>query len=34
MTAHITVADRRGRDYDVEGTATEHPPADSPRLER
>ena len=30
MTAHITVADRRGRDYDVEGTATEHPPAELP----
>jgi UPF0716 protein FxsA len=34
MTAHITVADGRPRDFDVEGTATEQPPADSPRIER
>jgi hypothetical protein len=34
MTAHITVADRRARDFDVEGTATEQPPTDSPHLER
>ena len=35
MTAHITVDDRRARhDYDVEGTATERPPAEPPRLER
>ena len=33
MTARITVAGAP-RDYDVEGTATERPPADSPRLER
>jgi len=35
MTAHITVDDRRGaRDYDVEGTATERPPAEPPHLQR
>ena len=34
MTAHITVAEGRPRDFDVEGTATEQPPADSQRLER
>ena len=34
MTAHITVADGRPRDFDVEGTATEHPAADSRHLER
>ena len=35
MTARITVDDRRARhDYDVEGTATERPPAESPRIER
>jgi UPF0716 protein FxsA len=33
MTARVTVAGGR-RDYDVDGTATERPPADSPRLER
>jgi UPF0716 protein FxsA len=33
MTARVTVAGGQ-RDYDVEGTATERPPADSPRLER
>jgi UPF0716 protein FxsA len=33
MTAHVTVADGRARhDYDVEGTATERPPAEPPRL--
>ncbi len=35
MTAHITVADGRPRhDYDVEGTATERPPAEPPHLQR
>lgn len=34
MTAHITVADGRPRAFDVEGTATEQPAADSQRLER
>ena len=35
MTAHITVDDRRPRhDYDVEGTATERPPAEPPHLQR
>ncbi len=35
MTARMTVVDGRpGRDYDVEGTASERPPAEPPRLER
>lgn len=34
MATRITVADARPRGYDVEGTATERPPADPPRLER
>jgi UPF0716 protein FxsA len=34
MTAHITVADSRPHDYDVEGTATERPPAEPPHLQR
>jgi UPF0716 protein FxsA len=34
MTAHITVADSRAHDYDVEGTATERPPAEPPHLQR
>ena len=33
MAARVTVAAGH-RDYDVEGTATERPPTDSPRLER
>ena len=33
MSARITVTGGQP-DYDVEGTATERPPADSPRLER
>ena len=33
MTARVTVATGK-RDYDVEGTATERPHAESPRLER
>ena len=33
MAARVTVGGRPP-DYDVEGTATERPPADSPRLER
>ena len=34
MATRITVADARPRGYDVEGTATERPAADPPRLER
>ncbi len=34
MATRITVADARPRGYDVEGTVTERPPADPPRLER
>ena len=34
MATRITVADTRPGGYDVEGTATERPPADPPRLER
>ena len=34
MAAQVTVRDGRLRDYDVEGTATERPPMDPPRLER
>ena len=34
MATRITVADARPRGHDVEGTATERPPADPPRLER
>jgi UPF0716 protein FxsA len=35
MTGHITVSDGRARhDYDVEGTATERPPAEPPHLQR
>ncbi len=37
MAARISVSEgpRRGRhDFDVEGTASEHPPAEPPRLER